>query len=797
MGIPRFYNLLSNADLKKIASAFHIDWTAEKKILDATHYAIDCNAVVHPTSKEVLDVINANRASAFAAAAKGDPLPEAASKFHTKMGMKPPVGNLPGVIEYYEKFFTNEKLDEIISRAVKQVIIWKMNTFMNPTTLRKVYIALDGVCSKAKMKEQRTRRYNGSVVSEYSKKLWLDVFRTNAGEELKTQVEHSISWNTTRITPGTIFMKTLANELRTLSNAKNTEPDFRFTGAKFYVSDTTEVGEGEKKIIMWLSGQKFRTSDITLFDSPDADVIVLEQLRIAKSEGNVVKSYILRHDSQLSLPNKPIYGLIAIHDYREAIYEIIQQECKHQLQLELVNFDVGFWTVVFGNDFVPNLETVSSDRDISYLLQAYVDTLNSYDEPKYMVRFDDKGKYRLSLTVLRDFCKRLLVIENRYLASGPLSHTIGKMNAATIYNFFQLPANTSAQDARGIAMDYQQWYNSMAYDIANGKDASRALARADYMKILPSAMGTDMHIPKGSTSEEIQEMIRAYAHKKKAETGRTMIPRLKYAVRAPPKKENTASFRAKLETIDDPYNRELLYFNNLAGPYEIVLNVGEYLWGEGSVAKYYENNFGANLHDKLGNVSAEVKEICHKYTDGLLWTFDYYMNGDEFPNWWYYKYEHPPLLKHLVSFLDSLSRSQFLKMHDELDDYRAKSLDKFFHPVEQYMYVCPMTESNILNLPKEYRAFLISERGQKFIQTWYPDMEDYANDILAARYPQPKPARYFSCVDVRYLSKCQITNNHFRSKEDDIAFIMTLRKEIKERESTKEINASVRPNYDF
>jgi len=108
-----------------------------------------------------------------------------------------------------------------------------------------VYIAIDGVVPMAKMRQQRLRRF---------KSVW---------EQKK--VGNVAKWNTNAITPGTVFMDKLCNELGVLCAER---------GWKF--SSCLEPGEGEHKIMTQWRLNLYKGS-IAVYGL-DADLIVLSLL---------------------------------------------------------------------------------------------------------------------------------------------------------------------------------------------------------------------------------------------------------------------------------------------------------------------------------------------------------------------------------------------------------------------------------------------------------------------------------------------------------------------------------------
>ena len=109
---------------------------------------------------------------------------------------------------------------------------------VRPTKL--VYLALDGCAPRAKMNQQRERRFCSAREAEESARAM--------GELLKRQGHKPSSkqrWDHNAITPGTPFMDSLASYCRTwASKAVARQPSLRVI-----ISDASTPGEGEHKIM--------------------------------------------------------------------------------------------------------------------------------------------------------------------------------------------------------------------------------------------------------------------------------------------------------------------------------------------------------------------------------------------------------------------------------------------------------------------------------------------------------------------------------------------------------------------
>ena len=109
---------------------------------------------------------------------------------------------------------------------------------VRPTKL--VYLALDGCAPRAKMNQQRERRFCSAREAEESERA-LGLLRKRQGHKPSSKQR----WDHNAITPGTPFMDSLASYCRTwAAKAVARQPSLRVI-----ISDASTPGEGEHKIM--------------------------------------------------------------------------------------------------------------------------------------------------------------------------------------------------------------------------------------------------------------------------------------------------------------------------------------------------------------------------------------------------------------------------------------------------------------------------------------------------------------------------------------------------------------------
>ncbi|KAK9461654.1 XRN 5'-3' exonuclease N-terminus-domain-containing protein [Lipomyces oligophaga] len=118
-------------------------------------------------------------------------------------------------------------------------------------------IAVDGVAPRAKMNQQRSRRFRSAKEAKEKDdaKARMVAEMEAMGKIIDDSVKDKRSWDTNVITPGTPFMDKLAKAIRYWVVYKlNTEPGWR--DLEVIISDAAVPGEGEHKIMEFIRSQR-------------------------------------------------------------------------------------------------------------------------------------------------------------------------------------------------------------------------------------------------------------------------------------------------------------------------------------------------------------------------------------------------------------------------------------------------------------------------------------------------------------------------------------------------------------
>ncbi|CAK9779952.1 unnamed protein product [Cutaneotrichosporon oleaginosum] len=152
---------------------------------------------------------------------------------------------------------------------------------VNMARPRKVLMmAIDGVAPRAKMNQQRSRRFRSAQEAqekEIERQEAIKMYEA-MGNPVSEETKNKKAWDSNAITPGTPFMDLLSKSLKYWVAMKlSTDPGWK--DLKVIISDASVPGEGEHKIVDWIRRQRshptWNANTSHAMYGLDADLIML------------------------------------------------------------------------------------------------------------------------------------------------------------------------------------------------------------------------------------------------------------------------------------------------------------------------------------------------------------------------------------------------------------------------------------------------------------------------------------------------------------------------------------------
>ncbi|KAL7936678.1 exonuclease N-terminus domain-containing protein [Trichoderma chlorosporum] len=546
------------------------------------------------------------------------------------------------------------------------------------------FMAIDGVAPRAKMNQQRARRFRTALDAEKAREKAI-----KDGIELPKEEP----FDSNCITPGTEFMAKLSQQLRYFVNKKVSE-DTDWQGCDIVLSGHEVPGEGEHKIMEYIRNAKAQPN----YDPNvrhclyglDADLIMLGLLshdphfcllreEVTFGRASKTKSKELEHQ------NFYLLHLCIVREYLEMEFQELQNKdvLAFPFDLERVIDDFILMAFFVGNDFLPNLPGLHINegalanmfriyKSVLPQCEGYINENGVINMPRLQRLLDE-----LSKTELDHF--EYEVSDQKWFASKQMEKKLEERNGTK---------PRSQKNNQLILTSFQRdlWKQKIRPFISNRSQQ-------------PLDLGSDLKAADRKFVQDLADSMRLQWSTEEDEEGNR---RLKIAF--PPKKEtsdddddddeegNLAAYRVmksydKATVVDvTPEDAEKHYDQLYQEKYQ------------GWKTKYYLQKFEEWPQDKY---EEEQKKLCENYIQGLQWVLYYYYKG--IASWpWFYAYHYAPLTSDVTKGLGA-----------DLNFKKGQP----FKPYEQLMGVLP-------------------DRSKKIVPTVYHDLMTNPNSPIVDFYPR-------------------------------------------------------------
>ncbi|CAN8095854.1 unnamed protein product [Discula destructiva] len=585
------------------------------------------------------------------------------------------------------------------------------------------FMAVDGVAPRAKMNQQRARRFRTALDAENAREKAL-----REGHELPKEEP----FDSNCITPGTEFMRKLSEQLRYFINKKVSE-DKEWQGCEIVLSGHEVPGEGEHKIMEYIRNARaqpnYHANMRHCLYGLDADLIMLGLLshdphfcllreEVTFGRQSKVQSKELEHQ------NFYLMHLCIVREYLELEFQDLKQDGASALNfpfnMEHVIDDFILMAFFVGNDFLPNLPRIHiNEGALAMMFRTYKKVL-----PKCDGYINEGGAMNL---------KRL----------GIFLEELSKEE----FRFFE----HESED--------QKWFrakkgaeNGDATHKPKGKlvvtSAQKTLWKKNIKPFLTKRLDETLDLGAGLNAadrkfvQDLADSVRLNWTTPQDDDGARHL-----VLSFPPKPEVDGDEEEEEEDESQlAINRVVKKYDNAEvqdvtgaeaqAQYELIYQQKFQQWKD----DYYAEKFPEWTPETR---DVELKKLCENYVQGLQWVLYYYYRG--ICSWpWFYQYHYSPLISDVIKGLGA-----------DLDF----KLGQPFKPFEQLMGVLPDRSKKIV--PTVYWDLMMNPDSP--IKDFYP--RDFVLDMNGKKMDWEAVVK-IPFIDEKRLLAAMATKNELLSDDE-------------------------------
>ncbi|KAI6039713.1 exonuclease II [Pisolithus marmoratus] len=605
------------------------------------------------------------------------------------------------------------------------------------------FIAVDGVAPRAKMNQQRSRRFRTAREAR-------EVREKALAKGQKLPDERAFDSNC--ITPGTEFMAKLSDQLRYFINKKITE-DADWREVEVVLSGHEVPGEGEHKIMEYI-----RLSRAQPDNNPnvrhclyglDADLVMLGLLShdphfcLLREEVKFGPSAKKKNGS-LEAQNFYLLHLSLMREYLNLEFRDIAPDLPFDYNLERIIDDFILLAVFVGNDFLPNLPDLHiHDNGLERLFEVYKNVL-----PSLGGYLNDNGT--INMKRLQRILDEMIVWEREVFEKEyvDLSWFKGKQR-----KHLKEMEEHNKQVKLALSRAQRKIFDEVKQFILSNR-GGRSISPLTMPNTLPardrkfiSKLGEDLHL--SVSWDEYDDEDQNLVTLRLPDTLREPTPDVDGGEADVEDKEDEGEW----EDVPDEEDEEaLLAVDRVLNKYEKAKVVDDDEVGsfddryEASIHEkmtewkrnYYKDKFGISFND-----TEKMGALVHRYVEGLQWVMHYYYGG--VASWgWFYDYHYAPRISDLRGVEDMTFNFE---------------LGTPFRPFEQLMGVLPAASRDLI--PLAYRDLMDDPSSQ--ISDFYPTVFD---TDLNGKKQEWEAIVKIPFIDQKRLLRAMSTCEHRLTKEE-------------------------------
>jgi len=540
------------------------------------------------------------------------------------------------------------------------------------------FMAIDGVAPRAKMNQQRARRFRTALDAEHA--------RDKAIKE-GVELPKEDPFDSNCITPGTDFMARLTEQLKYFISKKVTE-DVEWQGVEVVLSGHEVPGEGEHKIMEYIRQAKAQPG----YDANvrhclyglDADLIMLGLLshdpHFCLLREEVTFGRQTKKSQELEHQNFFLLHLCMVREYLELEFQELKIDGALDFEYDMERIIDDFILMAFfvGNDFLPNLPNLHiNEGALALMFQKYKEVL-----PRIGGYINEHGV--INVERLAVLLEELSDVEHRFFEAEYSDAKWIKSRQGDVEDSF---AVKQGKIPTSISTEQKELFNEIKSFFVNPNNKHAATRKPlDLSADLPARdrkfvqqVATDLHL-KWNTQED-------------ADGNRFM--RLEF----PPTEDEESD---EEEESNIAVTRILKRYQN-AKVEDVTSEQAQADMKKKYDDKFQEwkDNYYSTKFEWNTSNEVELRKLTENYVQGLQWVLFYYYRG--VVSWpWFYQYHYSPMISDVKKGLKA---------------NMAFELGQPFRPYQQLMGVLP-------------------DRSKKIVPTVYHDLMTSPDSPIIDFYPR-------------------------------------------------------------
>eukprot|EP01040_Poterioochromonas_malhamensis_P013745 gene13745-15153_t len=582
----------------------------------------------------------------------------------------------------------------------------RLVTAIRPRNL--LFLAIDGVAPRAKMNQQRSRRFRSAQEARERKEMRKKVLQEMEELGIKNDEEgkdDEEAWDSNVITPGTEFMTKISKFIQFYVLNKMNHDSY-WKGLTVILSDASEPGEGEHKIMDFIRYQRcqpdYNPNIHHVIHGLDADLIMLalathepnftilrEKVFFGKKHSKEESSDDMKSQSQKlfdlqyqSLAGGKIYEdhatdwvyhkpLEALHifylrEYLSYEFQTLAMTLPFQYDFERIIDDFIFLCFFVGNDFLPHLPSLDiRDGALDFLIQCYKEVLPT------LGNYLTNSGGNINLMQVDVILSKVGEIEDILFQRKKVVEDQSERRNEIRRQQNQQHHNNHNQNNQQLQRTTSQQSQSMS------RQSSLASTTAATEGAETSQLGK-RKTPEESTDAAELTLEEDPVVEEDEEEGEGVLSDI------PLPKVSNEQYKLELKNRLKAKEHELI--DNYKTSIQDTVKLHEHGWKD----RYYQDPLKAKNIEQGGG----FQKMCYTYVQGLCWVLKYYYQG--VPSWnWYYPFHYAPFASDLVN-IDSYGNIEFEKSSP-------------FSPLEQLLSVLPPASAKAL--PEECRWLMLDPKS--------------------------------------------------------------------------------------